>query len=36
MLSLLATREEHRFRNYFDIEINFILFDIQEREYIDR
>jgi len=36
MLSLLAIREEHRFRDYFDIETSFISFDIQEREHINQ
>jgi len=36
MLSLLTTQKEHRFRNYFNIKINFILFDMRKREHIDR
>ncbi len=31
MLSLLAIQEEYRFCNYFDIETNFILFNMQEK-----
>jgi len=33
MLSLLATQEEYRFCNYFDIKTNFILSNMQEKEY---
>ncbi len=36
MSSLLATREEHRFCNYFDVKIDFISSNMREREYIDR
>jgi len=35
MLSLLAIQEEHRFYNYFDIKIDFILSSMQKRKYID-
>jgi len=36
MLSLLAIQEKYRFCSYFNIEIDFILFNIQKEEYIDR
>jgi len=36
MLSLLAIREEHRFRDYFDVEASFIPFSIREREHINQ